>query len=386
VNNFLNVVTTVADTGSVTLDGGPLPLGAWQSAGDYGFAMLWLADGSHVVEGSQPVGARVYGFRPYWSYGYYSRSDTASAEPPPVEPPENPVITSVTDVPNDQGRKVRLVWAGSSLDTLGSPEPIVEYALYRRHDPDLKSDWDYIGDVPAFGGDSYAVVVPTLADSTISEGQYWSYFLVRAATAVPTRFFDSKVDSGYSVDNLAPAVPTSLLLAGGVLTWDEAEDADFRHFSVYGSPDGNFGESVTLIGHTVGTSFDVSPAGHHFYHLTATDFAGNESGAATWDAVSAVPDPAVTAYALLPNHPNPFNPQTTIAFDLPERRTVRLTVFDVTGRVVDVLIDDAMAEQGRNEVVWRGRDLAGRVVSAGIYFYRLEAGDFSQTNKMTLLK
>ena len=66
--------------------------------------------------------------------------------------------------------------------------------------------------------------------------------------------------------------------------------------------------------------------------------------------------------------------------------TVRLAVYDVSGRLVDVVIDNEIAAQGRNEVVWRGRDMAGRVVSAGVYFYRLEAGSFSETKRMVLVK
>lgn len=84
--------------------------------------------------------------------------------------------------------------------------------------------------------------------------------------------------------------------------------------------------------------------------------------------------------------PNPFNPHTTIYFDLRSERPVSLSVFDLSGRLVDVLLDHDVASQGRNEVVWRGRDMAGRVVSAGVYFYRLEAGSFSATKRMVLVK
>jgi len=89
---------------------------------------------------------------------------------------------------------------------------------------------------------------------------------------------------------------------------------------------------------------------------------------------------------LWPNHPNPFNPQTTIAFDMPSEEGVSLRVYDVSGRLVDVLLDGNIVAQGRNEVVWRGRDMAGRVVSAGVYFYRLETGNYSETKRMMLLK
>ncbi len=85
-------------------------------------------------------------------------------------------------------------------------------------------------------------------------------------------------------------------------------------------------------------------------------------------------------------YPNPFNPRTTIAFDNPAQAAVSLRVFDLAGRLVNVLINGEVVSQGRNEVVWGGRDMAGRVVSAGVYFYRLEAGNFSQTKGMVLVK
>lgn len=86
------------------------------------------------------------------------------------------------------------------------------------------------------------------------------------------------------------------------------------------------------------------------------------------------------------NRPNPFNPQTTIAFDLPSEQAVSLRVYDVAGRLMDTLLSDAPANAGRNEVVWRGRDTAGRVVPAGIYFYRLTAGGYTETKRMVLVK
>ena len=65
---------------------------------------------------------------------------------------------------------------------------------------------------------------------------------------------------------------------------------------------------------------------------------------------------------------------------------VSLRVYDVSGRLVDVLVDGEIAQPGRNEVVWRGRDELGRQLPAGTYFYRLEAGGYVETKMMTLLK
>ena len=82
----------------------------------------------------------------------------------------------------------------------------------------------------------------------------------------------------------------------------------------------------------------------------------------------------------------PFNPQTTIVFELPSPDAVSLRVFDLTGRLVKELIRGEVYGQGQHKTVWNGRDDGGRHVASGIYFYCLEAGEFVQTNKMTLLK
>jgi hypothetical protein len=94
----------------------------------------------------------------------------------------------------------------------------------------------------------------------------------------------------------------------------------------------------------------------------------------------------VPAHLLLGNYPNPFNPQTTIAFELPKRESVTLRVFDMAGRLVRELIAAEPHTLGRHEVVWNGRDDSGRLVASGTYFYRLEAGEYSETKRMALVK
>ena len=95
------------------------------------------------------------------------------------------------------------------------------------------------------------------------------------------------------------------------------------------------------------------------------------------------PVPMVTR--LYQNHPNPFNPNTTIHFNLRNRGAVSLAVYDVSGRFVHELVDDVM-DSGPHEVTWDGRDKVGRTVASGVYFYRLSARDFVQTKKMVLLR
>jgi Subtilase family/FlgD Ig-like domain len=93
-----------------------------------------------------------------------------------------------------------------------------------------------------------------------------------------------------------------------------------------------------------------------------------------------------TYYALHQAYPNPFNPQTTIAFDLPQQVTVRLTVYDVGGRVVRTLIAGDAMPAGRHASVWNGRDASGQAAAAGVYFYRLEAGERTMVKRVVMIK
>ena len=89
--------------------------------------------------------------------------------------------------------------------------------------------------------------------------------------------------------------------------------------------------------------------------------------------------------ALYANWPNPFNPETAIRFDLAQGGAVRLEVFDTLGQKVKTLMAESRPA-GAHRVVWRGVDERGVGVSSGVYFYRLQAGDFSQMRRMLLLK
>ena len=93
-----------------------------------------------------------------------------------------------------------------------------------------------------------------------------------------------------------------------------------------------------------------------------------------------------TGFVLHPCYPNPFNPSTTIRYDLPASAKVGLVVYDVAGRLVRTLVAAETVGAGSHEVVWNGRDESGRVASAGVYYCRLDAGQYAQTRRMTLVK
>jgi len=85
------------------------------------------------------------------------------------------------------------------------------------------------------------------------------------------------------------------------------------------------------------------------------------------------------------NYPNPFNPSTRIAFDLPRSMNVRLGVYDIRGHLVKMLVDESLSA-GSQEILWIGDDSRGGNVASGVYLYRLETADGMKAGRMTLSK
>jgi hypothetical protein len=98
------------------------------------------------------------------------------------------------------------------------------------------------------------------------------------------------------------------------------------------------------------------------------------------DAVGAARETAPRDFALNQNYPNPFNPTTTIAFTLPSKSYVSLKIFDMMGRDVATLVSEEVSA-GTHSRVWDAS-----TISSGVYFYRLQAGSFTQTRHLILLK
>ena len=105
------------------------------------------------------------------------------------------------------------------------------------------------------------------------------------------------------------------------------------------------------------------------------------AGAVAVDDIDLLPRSLV----LLSNHPNPFNPHTTITYAMPADGIVRLQIYDLRGRLVRTLVDET-ASAGWHEVSWNGRDMWGDEVSSGVYLTRLEAGGDVAHGRMSLLR
>ena len=92
-----------------------------------------------------------------------------------------------------------------------------------------------------------------------------------------------------------------------------------------------------------------------------------------------------TVFALHGNYPNPFNPMTTIKFDLPRQAHVKLSVYDIAGRLVKTLVDE-VRPAATHTVVWDGSDRSGRRVASGTYYYVVQSDSFRAVQKMMLVK
>ena len=283
---------------------------------------------------------------------------------------------------------------------MGDPTQITEYSIYRKITGGLAKmdgllawppgDWDYVTSVPARVEDDYSVVVPTLADSTIAGGMAYSTFFVSARTGNPAIFYDSDPDSGYSVDNLVPAPPVNLRFAEpNLLAWQEAEEPDFDYYTVYGSARPVLDSTKVRLVETSDAQASVVPGTYAYYHVTVTDFAGNEGlGASINDPMVTPVGPGSgipTRFALYPSRPNPTRGATSIRFDLPVAAGVEIKVYDITGRAVAVLTRGSYPA-GSHEVSWPGTDMAGRPLASGAYFLRLQAGTFSATQRLLLTR
>ena len=93
----------------------------------------------------------------------------------------------------------------------------------------------------------------------------------------------------------------------------------------------------------------------------------------------------INSFLIQQNYPNPFNPITNIIYNIPEDGFVKITVFDILGNVINQLVNEVQ-NSGYKTVKWDATNNKGQPVSAGVYLYTIEAGEFRQTKKMILLK
>jgi hypothetical protein len=172
---------------------------------------------------------------------------------------------------------------------------------------------------------------------------------------------------------------------GVEIRWELSSDEPMDGYVLYRREDRNGAPIDIAHGAVKGVTdsyidTDVEPGKTYAYELLIHASGGND-----YRSQVATATMAKLELRLSQNVPNPFNPQTTIGYDLPSSAYVRLMIFDVNGHLVRTLVDDQQTPGSRN-VVWTGRDDAGNPVSSGVYFYVLDAGKQRLTRKLVLLK
>ena len=253
-------------------------------------------------------------------------------------------------------------------------------------------EWVTVGSGAAIGENSYIYEVPTLRDSTADDNGMTQFKVV---ASMDEGHFHSPPYSGYSIDNIAPGVPTGLqLLANNTsitVTWDPSGDDDFQYFLLERSTNTGFTPDEMVAFEMVDTSYTdeaIDLGQEYFYRLAAFDHAGNKSDYTVAMSVTLAIDPASLipdVFALHQNYPNPFNPVTQIRYDLPEDSYVSIIIYDIMGRNIKSLVNTDQTA-GYRSIHWNATNNLGEPVSAGMYIYMIQAGEFRQTKKMVLLK
>ena len=276
------------------------------------------------------------------------------------------------------------------------PLSVGDYWIYK------VSDWSY----PYYSEDTFTKKV--ISKETLSNnkeyfkieekyhGSSYSYFVYERVDSVNGLVyrFDNECtnpDSEKVIDNFTAEVGDSLLIQRYTMCWDSIltlfategsenifnENRSYRSFE-YNWLMGYTHKLVSGIGiHSVRSGYDFGETNYTLNGCVINDIVYGDT---TLTDVGNENNLTPTEFNLEPNYPNPFNPNTTISFQLRATRNVSLKVFDILGNEIETLINEEMPA-GSYEVNFDASKL-----SSGIYFYTLYAGDFIKTRKMILMK
>ena len=175
-----------------------------------------------------------------------------------------------------------------------------------------------------------------------------------------------------------------------MLTWDPAVEEGLQYYLLERSTDVEFTEDVTsnyvMTNYYEDNSLEYDT--EYFYRISY--FNGNWSEVSdpvsvTLEFMSVKNNQLPEVFALHQNYPNPFNPVTNLSYDLPEDAMVSITIYDMMGKVVASLVNGQQSA-GFKTLQWDATNQSGMPISAGLYIYTIQAGEFNQTRKMILLK
>ena len=232
----------------------------------------------------------------------------------------------------------------------------------------------------------------TFPTNVLSNYQYgypdFLYYLKNSVTPAPSITF------GLPADTNTPSVPTLIGIAGNeqiLLEWNRNTEFDIDQYLIFQNttPDPQTAVQVGTV-YQPDTSIIVSGLTNfttYYFWIKVKDLfctprisAFSNGVVLTPINVKKISESIPKVFALHQNYPNPFNPVTKIKFDLPKGSLVKITVYDITGKVVDVIVNSYLMA-GYQEATFNAINLA-----SGVYFYKIEAGDFTAEKKMVVLK
>jgi hypothetical protein len=241
-------------------------------------------------------------------------------------------------------------------------------------------------------------------DTFFYDGQWsWTPFVYYKISAIDSNDNESNFAllRPNDVAQVEPSQPSGLMgtpwyyngnLIALVLGWNHNVESCISHYNIYKDISEDFTPGLfNLLASPVDTFFydgQWSWTPFVYYKISAIDSNDNESNFALLrpDDVTGAETPLSPEVTYLAqNFPNPFNPTTRIAFALKAPGSVSLRIYNTTGRLVRVLVEGDRAA-GQYSELWDGKDSSGSAVASGIYFYKLDAGAFTQTRKLVLLR
>lgn len=202
-------------------------------------------------------------------------------------------------------------------------------------------------------------------------------------------------------DITAPPIPPFGLdtLAVGLdyftIIWQNSPIGDLAGYKVYFDSDSTgfpYSDTVDVGIDTTYTITNLITGTTYYIAVTCYDNSGEESWYSNEIEVTPggvnIDDNTLhlpKSFYLSQNYPNPFNPETTISFSIPKYSKVEISIYNIKGQKVKTIAKKDF-EKGIHKVIWNGKDIAGKSVSSGIYFYKMETGNFSEIKKAILLK
>ena len=338
----------------------------------------------------------------------------------------HPEITSVTDVPDDEGGFVNVTFARSWLDTMLTL-PLSAYRIWREvpaasalarqaggmralafddergsgalaapGDLRVTTDatgvmhyWEMYTAIPCYGTPSYTVTVGTACDSAYGIRSGTS-FMIEGRASDGVRAWVSPPALGGSVDNLVPAAPTQLVgtYADGVVTlrWKHSTSPDLRFYQILRLKNGGFsGQLYELMGYVSDTTWTGTTSVPSWFYVCPFDVHIKQGPCAGVLPEGSLATPETPlAFSLEPPSPNPSRGPLVLAFTLPSAGRVSFTIHDAQGRVVRSLVEGTRPA-GSHWIPWDGRTSEGRTAPPGVYFARLTCGDRTVTRRLLRL-